>query len=430
MKPRSTPWGFGTIEPSRGRFRVRVRIEGGYRDFDVVDTREEAEELLRGFSVLATKEEIATTGETLRAYGVGWLDQRELGGVRNIKTDRSRWERHVLSAPFADDALRTIGRRDVKAWVAGLCGRAAADQRGKRRISAQTVKHCLTLLRSCLQSAVDDELLGTNPAAKIKSPKVSRDDGWTYLPPDEQRAVLTCAAIPESVRMIAAFAIGACPRQGEQWALELPDLVVTGPHPHVMIRYGGPGHAPTKGKKIRRVPLFGLALAAAKRWVQILPIFCPHNPRNLVFPTARGCHRGKKAPRGWSGYLAAAGLGNPAKRHDGRSIRWHDLRHTGASSLVAGWWGRVWRLEEVRDVLGHTSVTVTERYAHLAPGVLAEAGRLTVAGLPEAAGAVPNLPQNSHTVSVPIVGKASNTGRATEDSNLWPTAPEAVALSS
>jgi integrase len=45
-----------------------------------------------------------------------------------------------------------------------------------------------------------------------------------------------------------------------------------------------------------------------------------------------------------------------------------------ASSLVAGWWGRPWRLEMVRDVLGHSSVTVTERYAHLSPSVLDEAG--------------------------------------------------------
>lgn len=49
--------------------------------------------------------------------------------------------------------------------------------------------------------------------------------------------------------------------------------------------------------------------------------------------------------------------------HD-RRVRWHDLRHSCGTSLNAGWWGRVWSLEEIRDLLGHSSVKVTEIYAH------------------------------------------------------------------
>jgi len=53
-----------------------------------------------------------------------------------------------------------------------------------------------------------------------------------------------------------------------------------------------------------------------------------------------------------------------------RRVWWHLLRHTAASSLVAGWWGRQWRLEEVRQFMGHSSIKVTERYAHLAESTL------------------------------------------------------------
>jgi len=48
-------------------------------------------------------------------------------------------------------------------------------------------------------------------------------------------------------------------------------------------------------------------------------------------------------------------------------VRVHDLRHTCASHLIMGTWGRAWRLEEVQVVLGHASRTTTERYARLAP---------------------------------------------------------------
>jgi len=48
-------------------------------------------------------------------------------------------------------------------------------------------------------------------------------------------------------------------------------------------------------------------------------------------------------------------------------VRFHDLRHTCASHLIMGTWGRAWRLEEVQVVLGHASRTTTGRYARLAP---------------------------------------------------------------
>ncbi len=47
-------------------------------------------------------------------------------------------------------------------------------------------------------------------------------------------------------------------------------------------------------------------------------------------------------------------------------IRFHDLRHTFASNFLMGG-GNIYDLQKI---LGHSTIQVTERYAHLAPGHL------------------------------------------------------------
>ena len=61
-------------------------------------------------------------------------------------------------------------------------------------------------------------------------------------------------------------------------------------------------------------------------------------------------------------------------------MRFHDLRHTCASHLLMGTWGRAWKIEEVCAFLGHSDITVTQRYAHLSPDHLNRAAAETVMG--------------------------------------------------
>jgi site-specific recombinase XerD len=54
-----------------------------------------------------------------------------------------------------------------------------------------------------------------------------------------------------------------------------------------------------------------------------------------------------------------------AQRRSGlRRIKWHELRHSFASILTTG--GAPLRI--VQSLLGHSTIRMTERYAHLAPG--------------------------------------------------------------
>lgn len=421
-------YGTGTIEQRGGRFRVRVYVGGKPKGLGTYSDRAEAESVLAGWRALQAAGAVETGGTTLLKYGAKWLDRREIRGHRNSATDRSRWETHVARARFADWPLPNIGRRDVRQWVEELEVTRAADKRGKRSLSSSTVRHCLNLLRTCLQSAVDDELLERNVASGLRVAKRVDPDAWTYLLPDEQSALLTCPAIPRPERLIIAVALGTGLRQGELWNLELSDVHAgeDEPAPFVFVRWGKKGKPPKNGKT-RRVPLFGIALVAMREWLAGLPAYTRSrrypggdNPHRLAFPTARGCRRGYgKPPRGWRAFLVAAGL-VPERRHDRRSVRWHDLRHSCATSLLCGWWGgEPWTLDRVRDVLGHSSVTVTERYAHVAPGELAA----------RAAATPGTLPASNRPKTVPeLLGSNSQTreskGRVRQDSNLRPTAPE------
>jgi site-specific recombinase XerD len=63
-----------------------------------------------------------------------------------------------------------------------------------------------------------------------------------------------------------------------------------------------------------------------------------------------------------------------------RRIGWHVLRHTFASHLVM----RGVPLKAIQELLGHASIEMTMRYAHLAPDVAREAVKLLDAPAPPA----------------------------------------------
>ena len=57
-------------------------------------------------------------------------------------------------------------------------------------------------------------------------------------------------------------------------------------------------------------------------------------------------------------------LWSACRRAGLREIRWHDLRHSFASQAVA----RGISIRQVQEWLGHTTIAMTMRYSHLAPG--------------------------------------------------------------
>src|SRR4030095_321719 len=65
-------------------------------------------------------------------------------------------------------------------------------------------------------------------------------------------------------------------------------------------------------------------------------------------------------------------LWHACRRAGIRRLGWHVLRHTFASHLVM----RGVPLKVVQELMGHASIEMTMRYAHLAPAMHSEAVRL------------------------------------------------------
>ncbi len=344
------------VFPSRGAHQISEREGSGtssYLKAKALNRTIDGSGLEGASSLLPERQ-----ATTVQAWGKGWLDRREAEGVRSIGDDRSRWRVHVESAPWFRLPLAAVTRSMARDWFTGLSKKLVAtpgwSRRSRRPLTARTIRNVLQLVRACFDEAVTDGHLDSNPFAALRVRKTrgaSTREPWTVLRPEEQARVL--AALPSPERLFVAFAMGTCLRQAEQWALRLADLNLEGSEPFMLVRNGACG--PTKGGKPRRVPIFGFALEALRAWLLLLPSWAPKNPRGLVFPRKNGERRPKGLPfRAWRRISSLVG----------RGVRWHDLRHTGATSLLIGWWGARWRLEEVQRFCGHASITTTEMYAH------------------------------------------------------------------
>ncbi|HVW30129.1 MAG TPA: site-specific integrase, partial [Polyangiaceae bacterium] len=284
---------------------------------------------------------------------------------------------------FATRPMSSIETREIVAWAKSLKDRDTQHKYGKRpkkRLSYRTRKRCLGLLRRMLSDAVDDGLIKTNPALGIRLVKTEDDVAEDHIPEEwplkpAEQAILRAAVGDDPEWWIIQFAAGTALRQGEQWNLHLADVHLEGARPYVYVRFGSKGRLP-KNKKPRKVPLFGIGLEAAREWLKVLPKYAPHNPLGLMFPTpyrapAAG---GKRRARGGAlrGQAKVPKAWTRAKGALGRPVWWHLLRHTTATALLCGWWGRKWTLGEVGKLLGHSSVRTTEIYAHLLDSAVAD----------------------------------------------------------
>jgi integrase len=144
-------------------------------------------------------------------------------------------------------------------------------------------------------------------------------------------------------------------RQGEIFNLDWLDVDLVGAQ--LTVRGAG-----AKSGQTRHVPLNSEAVAVLTAWrASATP--------GYVFPGRADGENGRldNITKAWLHAVKAAKL---------ETFRFHDLRHTFASKLVMAGVD----LNTVRELLGHATLKMTLRYAHLAPEHKAAAVQKLVAG--------------------------------------------------
>ncbi|MDR7136176.1 integrase [Lysobacter niastensis] len=238
-----------------------------------------------------------------------------------------------------------------------------------------TVNRDLDRIKAALQQALNWSLMDANPLAKVKRIKRGIEARVRYLSKPEEKRLRTALEAREKRRRksresgeawraargkdsLGAFqgytdhlmpmtllAINTGLRRGELTQLRWADIDLKGKRLTVRAGYA-------KSGKARHIPLNTEALATLKACRK------QHNGDGPLFGVAA-------VTKSWRNLMTAAKLDD---------FRFHDLRHTFASKLVMAGVD----LNTVRELLGHGDITMTLRYAHLAPEHKAAAVELLV----------------------------------------------------
>lgn len=251
--------------------------------------------------------------------------------------------RLYLAPEFGDLRLHQIDARLIECSKAGWLENA----------TPKTVNNRLTVLGKLFSTAKDWGLISTAP--KIRWCRVEERE-LDFYTAEESARLLEAAEWPWRVMMLVALRAGL--RRGELLALRRQDVDLVAGKITVRKSITRGIETDPKGRRSREIPM-SPELAAVLREHLALPA----HVFTLVFPSLKnpGSHLTKGEIR-WPMRRACrkAGL---------RELGWHALRHSFASQLVM----RGVSLKTVQELLGHTDIKITMRYAHLAPVVKNEA---------------------------------------------------------
>ena len=253
-----------------------------------------------------------------------------------VKPRKRSWDRDEelyrlrIKNVFGSKRLNQVSRLQIQTFHSGLL---------EEGLATASANHHAKLIRHTLNLAVEWEMLDKNPASRIHM--FAEDNKVERLMTKEQLSSLLEVLRTDSRRsvcLIALFLLATACRVGEalsaQWTqFDLENRIWRIPATN------------SKSKRMRPVPLNDIAFEVINQ-LNTKGVY-----ENLFINTK------SKAP-----YKCIANVWHKLRVKAGLpSLRCHDLRHNGASALINSGSS----LYIVQQILGHSSPSVTQRYAHL-----------------------------------------------------------------
>lgn len=336
----------GVRKPSGKGWQVDFQLNGvRYRKSSPLDTKAAAESLearmRQELSEKGTLDHLFTEPEkenleanqSFTEFSEQWMTAYVMV---NNKPSEQRTKRRILNTSlipfFGKSKLDGIKTVDIESY------KAKELQRG---MTAKTINNRLAVLRKCLVTAVEWEKLDRVPKVQLLKTTPPK---FRYISETEVQTIVSASVTPTERAMVLVAARTGL-RFSELRALEWGDIdfslrLLTVRRCAVLKDVGTP-----KNGRIRHV---SLTIDALKALESI------REKSGLVF-TFHG-----KMRVHWSSLCR---LQQACKKAGIEPIGWHTLRHTFASQLV----NRGATLQAVQTLLGHSTVNMTQRYAHMAP---------------------------------------------------------------
>jgi integrase len=327
-----------TIVKRKNFYQVRIRLKGYPQETASFDRKTDAvkwasqreTELRQGKHLKEAQSKRHTFGEMIDRY-IQTEAHKKPKSYQKKKAQLNRWKSELGHLRLFDVTPNKISAVKEKMLNEKL-------KNGKKKSPATVVRY-MAALSPVYKKAVNEwEWLDKSPMSKVERPTEPRGR-IRFLNDEERKRLLEAAQAHRNKHLytIIVLAISTGMRQGEIMGLTWKD---------VNLSDGFAILDETKNDEVRRVPLTGQALSLLKemnkvRRIDTNFIFCDLTTTKPVFNA-----------RAWQEVVKAAEI---------EDFRFHDLRHTAASYLAMNGAS----LAEIAEILGHKTLAMVKRYAHL-----------------------------------------------------------------